>query len=259
MCLVAIAIDAHPRYRLVIASNRDEFRARGTAAAHWWPSGVLAGRDEVAGGTWFGVTRVGTWALVTNYREGVRSTRAAPSRGSLVPRLLGDSRPLDAVIGALATELPAFHGCNLVAGSTAGGYYASNRAGDVRALGRGLYGLSNALLDTPWPKVTRIKESVGHWLEHSDPEPDALLDLLADRERPHDEHLPDTGVGLERERLLSSPFIAAPDYGTHCSTVLTIDRDGSARFVERRFDAVGEPIGETREAFVIGPARKRSG
>ncbi len=251
MCLVAIAIDAHPRYRLVVASNRDEFRARATAAAHWWPSGMLAGRDEVAGGTWFGVTRWGTWALVTNYREGPRAQHAAPSRGSLVPRVLADPRPLGETVAVVAAELSAFHGCNLVAGGASGGYYASNRADGIHPLGRGLFGLSNALLDTPWPKVTRVKSELRRWLEQPDPAPDTLFELLADRERPPDEHLPDTGIGLDRERLLSSPFIAAPDYGTHCSTVLTIDREGRTRFVERRFDAEGQPVGETRDEFLV--------
>src|SRR5579862_1649770 len=164
MCLAVAAIAAHPRYRLVIAANRDEFHAREATAAAWWPQGILAGMDRVAGGSWFGVTPSGRWSLVTNFREAVARDPAAPSRGSLVTRALLDATcPLESA-AAIGSEGGRFHGFNLLVGDADGAAYVSNRSSGAIALGHGIYGLSNHLLDTPWPKLRRAKAAVAKWL-----------------------------------------------------------------------------------------------
>jgi uncharacterized protein with NRDE domain len=162
MCLALIAFAAHPRYRLVVAANRDEFHARPTAAAAWWDEGILAGRDLKAGGTWLGVDRRGRFALITNVRDPARHDPGAPSRGALVPRLLASSA-LAVSLPALVRDAAGYNGFNLIAGGGTSLYWGSNRAAAPAALDPGIYGVSNHLLDTPWPKVERTKEAFRRW------------------------------------------------------------------------------------------------
>ena len=255
MCLAVVAFDAHPAYALVIAANRDEYHDRPAAPAAWGDAppfaDILAGRDLKAGGTWLGVRRDGRWALVTNVRQGGRNDPVARSRGDLVPRVLNaGGTPADAV-AAVASAADGYNGFNLLAGDVAGAHWTSNRGDGVRRLAAGVHGLSNALLDTPWPKLVRTMRAVHAWLARSDGDTAALFAALADRARAADDELPDTGVTREWERLLSSPFIVSERYGTRCSTVLTVDRTGRAVFRERTFDASGTPTGETVEAFAV--------
>ncbi len=261
MCLALLAVDIHPRYRLVVAANRDEFYDRPTTPASRWDDApqVLAGRDLQAGGTWLGVTAAGRVALVTNYREGRRPPPGAPSRGRLVAEyLLGEETP-GAYVERVAARDAEYPGYNLIAGDRDGLVYHSNRGGETRALGAGVYGLSNHLLDTPWPKVERSKAGLFRLLE-SDGAPllDGLLDLLADHARPADHELPDTGIGLEWERLLGSAFIASGTYGTRSSSVVLVERDGSITFVEQTFGPGGERLGRARHeiAGVSSAARR---
>jgi uncharacterized protein with NRDE domain len=251
MCLALIALNAHPRYRLLIAANRDEFHARAAEAAHWWSEGLLAGRDCVGGGAWFGVTRSGRWALVTNYREGVPRDPAAPSRGELVGLALSDGMWPLACAARLAVDGTRFHGYNLLLGWAAAAAYTSNRASGAVALGPGIHGVSNHLLDTPWPKLLRAKARLAEVVSRRAEPMEPAFELLADRERAPASSLPSTGVSPEWERLLSSTFIVHPDYGTRCSTVLTIDSQRCARFVERSFDNSGELKGEVAYEFEV--------
>jgi uncharacterized protein with NRDE domain len=254
MCLAVIALDAHPRFALVIAANRDEFHARPAAAAAWGETppfdGVLAGRDLEAGGTWLGVRRDGRWALLTNVREGGRREPEARSRGELVPRVLAHEAPASALRG-VANHGSGYNGFNLLAGNRAEAAWTSNRSPEVVPLQPGLHGLSNALLDTRWPKLARTKALFADWCGHGDEDTAPLFAALADRTRAPDADLPATGVTLERERLLSAPFIVSDDYGTRCSTVFTIDRRGHAHFRERSFDARGAPTGEAAYDFML--------
>ena len=249
VCLVLIALDSHPDYSLIIAANRDEFYDRPTAPASFWddaPS-VLAGRDLKAGGTWLGVDRHGRFAAVTNYRQGERESPAPRSRGLLVSDFL--TRDVGALehVEQVRREADFYNGFNLLAGDPWGVFYFSNRQGRVRHLAPGLYGLSNHLLDTPWPKVAASKSAFGTLLTDGASELTAeLFALLSDRNRPADALLPSTGVGHEWERLLSSAFIASDDYGTRSSTVALIGRDGSMVFVERSFGPRGVAGAETR-------------
>jgi uncharacterized protein with NRDE domain len=273
VCLALVALNAQPRLPLIVAANRDEFHARAAEPAHWWPEGILAGVDRLAGGTWFGVTAAGRWALVTNYREGVARDPKAPSRGELVRRALhDDAAPLECA-AALALDGARYHGFSLLVGHVdfrpragvegraetseprrevrARAAYASNRASGAIALDSGIHGLSNHLLETPWPKVVRSKARLAQWAASDDNAIEPLFELLADRVQPEPAALPATGVAPEWERLLSSAFIVDARYGTRCSTLLTIAADGSVRFVERSFGPDGERTGEVAFEFRV--------
>ena len=252
MCLALLALDAHPAFSLVVAANRDEFHARDAAPAHWWNDGRLAGLDRVGGGTWFGVTRTGRWALVTNFREGVARDPSAPSRGRVVGRALADEAGALACAASTAVDGSRYHGYSLLVGDVARAAYTSNRASGALALRPGVMGLSNHLLETPWPKVVRCKARLAAWIESGSEAVEPLFDLLADRAAANAAALPSTGVSVEWERRLSSAFIVDPAYGTRCSTVLTIARDGAARFVEKSFDPGGREIAVAKFEFRAG-------
>jgi uncharacterized protein with NRDE domain len=253
MCLVLVLHDAHPQYRLILAANRDEFYDRPTSPAAFWTDtpAVLAGRDLRAGGTWLGIDRSGRFAAVTNYRQGEREVAASRSRGLLVSEFLtGDVEP-EAYLGRVARDAPLYNGFNLLVGDGLKVGYFSNREGVARVLAPGLYGLSNHLLDTPWPKVTSAKLALSS-LSRDAEDPTVVAELfalLADRRRPAEHLLPETGIGREWERLLSSAFIASPEYGTRSSTVVLMGRDQRVRFVERRFGTDGVPGGEVTYDF----------
>ncbi|MBK7470840.1 MAG: NRDE family protein [Betaproteobacteria bacterium] len=254
MCIALIAHQAHPVYALIIAANRDEFHARPTAAAHWWPEDVLAGRDLVAGGTWFGVHRTGRVALLTNYRDGAARDPAARSRGELVVTALLGTRPPQRLLSDLLATGENYQGYSLIGGRPGELYCVSNRNWMVKRLPDGVSGLSNHFLDSPWPKVERAKERLREAVRAPAIDPAVLFELLRDKIQAADHELPDTGIGIERERLLSSPFIVGENYGTRSSTVLLMDRQGGVTFIERTFDPQGEPAGDVRQAFTFAPA-----
>ena len=253
MCLVLLLHDAHPQYRLILAANRDEFYDRPTSAAAFWTDTptVLAGRDLRAGGSWLGIDRRGRFAAVTNYRQGQREAAASRSRGFLVSEFLTGNTEPEAYLDRVAREAALYNGFNLLVGDGVEVAYFSNREGVARPLTPGLYGLSNHLLDTPWPKVTSAKlalsslsgDATGSRLVAE------LFGLLADRSRPAEHLLPETGITREWERLLSSAFIASPDYGTRSSTVVLLSRDERVTFVERSFGTDGVPGGEVTYDF----------
>lgn len=256
MCLLLLAVDTHPRYALVLAANRDEYFDRPTADAAFWPEAphVVAGKDRRAGGTWLGVTRGGRIAAITNYRDPASLKSDAPSRGHLVSRfLLGEDAPM-AYLENLSAEGPRYNGFNVVVGDGDGLYWYSNRSGEILRLTAGVHGLSNRLLDTPWPKVVRGRRLLQDILSSGDElDPEAFLELLLDRTSPGDESLPETGVGLEWERILSPIFIASAVYGTRSSTVLIQDRQGRVTFVERSFSQDGQPPRTAAYQFQIEP------
>lgn len=240
MCLILVAHEMHPRYPLVVAANRDEEYDRPTRRAGWWEDApeVLAGRDLRAGGTWMGFARGGRWAAVTNFREPAPTRTEARSRGALVGDYLRGGEPAREYLARLRPRLPEYGGFNLLVGEPGALYWTSNRnhaRPAQRLLAPGIYGVSNHLLDTPWPKVQRGKQALAALLDERSLRPDALLDLLLDRTVAADHDLPDTGVGLELERALSTLFIQTPGYGTRSSTALLLDRDGEGLLVERTY------------------------
>jgi uncharacterized protein with NRDE domain len=250
MCLVLLAWRVHPDYPLVLAANRDEYYARAAAPARWWdePAGLLAGRDLDAGGTWLGMTRDARFAVLTNYRDPGRVHRPAPSRGVLVPETLAQAEPIEATLARLAHEGGRYNGFNLLFsdGERLGVYESVSGTG--RELPSGVYGLSNHLLDTPWPKVRAAKSRLTAALTRL-PGEESLLDLLRDDRPAADDELPRTGLSLEWERLLSSAFIHGPGYGTRCSTIVLLDRRGRIHFEERSWDEAGMPGGSARFDF----------
>jgi uncharacterized protein with NRDE domain len=239
MCLIVLAYEMHPGYPLVLAANRDEFYHRPTAAASFWEDvpHLFAGRDLVHGGTWLGVTTRGRFAALTNYREPRAVKKHAPSRGELVRGFLKSEVGAEEYLERLRGEAAAYNGYNLLLGEPGALYWYSNKSGQTERLAPGIHGLSNHLLDTPWPKVVRGKGVLAEMVRGDNFSREDLFTLLADRTPAPDEQLPDTGVGLEMERLLSSIFIAGERYGTRSSTILLIDSERRVTLVERSFNA----------------------
>jgi len=252
MCLLVAAYDCHADYRLVLIGNRDEFHARPTAPLGWWDDteGILAGRDLAAGGTWLGLGRDGRLGVVTNYRSAGSLRPEGPSRGTLIPRFLSGAVPSGEYVPAILREAGAYSGFSLMLMDEVGLTYLANHPEPVhRELERGIYGLSNDRLDTPWPKVVRTRERVARILASGAFSPAALFHALSDRRPAPDRELPDTGIGIERERLVSAPFVVDPAYGTRSTTLVLVGRDGLIRVEERRYDQAGETTGRTALAF----------
>ena len=253
MCLLVLAWRCHPHYRLVVAANRDEFHARPASALAPWPDidGVVGGRDLQAGGAWFAVGDAQRVGIVTNFREFGRTRRSAPSRGGLIPAYLSGARPPADFLQALETDAQGYSGFNLLLADRDSLWYASNRADQfARELPPGIYGLSNEFLDTPWPKLVRVRKRFEGILQSAESaEPQALandlFEMLADRETAPPETVPPGDLSPEWARKLSAPFVLDASYGTRCSTVLTISGGGARRITERRFDAEGTRSGQS--------------
>lgn len=246
MCVLFIAWKSHPRYRLVLAGNRDEFRARPTAPLARWSQqpDIIGGRDLKAGGSWLAASAAGRFAAVTNFRQ-VPLEAGNRSRGSLVSDYLRSSFSPAAFVRGLDADAAEYGGTNLFVGTPDALWHWSNRGAVTRLMAPGLYGLSNGMIEDDWPKMRRGREGLARLVGANDIDEDAMFALLADR-TPGDEHeLPDTGVGRDMERTLSSIFIPGDQYGTRASTLLLIGHDGRVRMRERRFGAHGAFEGES--------------
>ena len=289
MCLLVLAWRVHTRYRLVVAANRDEFHARAAAPLAKWPppTELLAGRDLRSLGTWLGIDRARRFGVVTNFRELQPPRTGAPSRGDLIPGFLGaqGGQPAERArefLAGLAPRAAAWSGFNLLLADADALWYASNRTTPfARELGPGVYGLANESLDTPWPKLQRVRAGFERWLrppheiapdttaertpiskmrnfagtpgEGSPGNMEGLFKLLADR-TPAQDPTPAHSGALPREwvRALSAPFVLHPEYGTRCSTVLLLEGDGQLQLTERRFDPAGKLSGETAFHLAAG-------
>jgi uncharacterized protein with NRDE domain len=238
MCLIFIALKQNPVYKLIVAANRDEFYQRKTAAAHWWDSNsqIVGGKDLEAGGTWLGMNRNGRIGMVTNFRDPQNIKAQAPSRGHLVSEYLSSTMAPEKYVNDLKPTRHHYNGFNLLVGDAESFWYISNYNEGMQELKSGFFGLSNHLLETPWPKVIRGKQKLTDLVSASDVSSDEIFETLFDDQRAPDETLPDTGVGLERERALSAMFIKSPGYGTRCSTVIMVDYAGNVSFKERVYD-----------------------
>ena len=254
MCLILFSIRHHPGYALIIAANRDESYVRPSAALGFWPDAphIAAGRDLEAGGTWLGITRTGRWAALTNFRQAGSYRSGSPSRGRLAADFLTGSVPPARYVEQLERHAHEFNGFNLLVGDARCVYYLSNREERSRPVSRGVHGLSNHLLNTPWPKVELGKRALSGLPDGpKEAIADALLDCLRTRDVAVDTVLPDTGVGLAGERVLSPVFIASERYGTRASTVILLDRFGEVFIAERGFGPFGVPQGSTQLAFSL--------
>ncbi|GAB3285118.1 NRDE family protein [Parahaliea aestuarii] len=256
MCLIIFAYRTHPRYPLLMAANRDEFHARPTAAAGFWRErpDLLAGRDLQAGGTWMGITRGGRFAAITNFRDPARSTPAPRSRGELPLDWLDSAEPAPAWLARQSGQAAQYAGFNLLFGDRTTLWYWSNaNGGGQRELEAGIYGLSNASLDTPWPKVELGKARLRALLEKSgDIDHGALLEVVQDRRLADTAALAPLGLGEAMDRQLSAQFICAGAYGTRSSTTLTVSGDGAVDWRETSYDAGGRQSGVRREHFPLG-------
>ena len=252
MCLLLLDWSKHEAFRLIVAANRDEFHARPSASAAWWDDHamILGGRDLEAMGTWMAVNRYGHFAAVTNVRK--ITNGGSESRGKLAVDFLRAEKPdLTRYFAKLSDTADDFDGYNFIAFDGKNLGWFNNVECRHKTLHAGIYGLSNASLDTEWPKVMRLKAGYANAVEDSDRLESYLFDLLQDKTIAPDHALPETGIGQELERQLSPIFIEGHTYGTRCSTVYTLDKQGNARFVERQFNAERTQISESREEFEI--------
>ncbi|MFT0548191.1 NRDE family protein [Allopusillimonas ginsengisoli] len=244
MCIAYLAINAHPDWPLFIAANRDEFHHRPTAPARPDALGpdIIAGIDLQGHGSWLGMTRQGRFALITNYRDPAHLIPNAPTRGQLVSRFLQSDMTPQAYAEQVQRDSQAYNGFNLIVGDLHSAQYVGNRTKQTQpaSLAPGRYVLSNHLLDTPWPKAQRLRDALDafplNMLERSLTE---VFEILQDETTARDDMLPRTGLSLERERLLSSPFIVSPDYGTRCSTVIAVHASGQTLFSEISYTPAG--------------------
>lgn len=236
MCLILLAFQHQPDYPLIIAANRDELYGRPTLPAHFWPETpeLFAGKDLQAGGTWMGISKNGRFAAVTNYRHPAAAAAQTISRGQLCTDFLRSTLSAEAYLSHINSQKNRYAGFNLLVGSAQQLFYYSNREGVIRELAPGIHGLSNGLLNEPWPKVAQGKTAMTETLRHSN-QPDALLPILLDQHTAADSDLPATGINLETERLLSSRFIRSERYGTRSSTVLRVGIDGGAEWLEQSY------------------------
>ena len=240
MCLILFSHNDHPSYKLVVAANRDEFYGRPTKQADFWEGVpmILAGKDVEAGGTWMGITKKGRISMLTNYRDLTSIKENAPSRGHLVSGFLKSEQQAADYLHQLEAMGMQYNGYNIICGDMDHLYYYGNHQAGVHSIPKGIHGLSNALLDTAWPKVEKGKQELSTLLSNETVDPESLFELLYnDREAPENE-LPDTGVGMEKEKMLSPMFIKSPSYGSRCSTVLLVDQNGQVFFAERTYDPV---------------------
>lgn len=234
-----------------MAGNRDEFHARPTQAIHWWPDqpNIVGGRDLQAGGTWLGLHRSGRFATVTNFRDAQKPSAKFRSRGELVSQfLLGSMAPIDYLNGI---DGERYAGFNLMLSDSRSLAWYSNRAEEPQLLESGIYGLSNALLDTAWHKVRRSKSNLTRLLEQDAINETSLLRLLADKEKAPIDEIESDRLSFATARSISAPFIVLSDYGTRSSSVVLCDRDGQWRIQERRFDAAGEITGNSAFRFSV--------
>ncbi len=244
MCLIAFGADLHPKYRFILVGNRDEFFHRETAPLHFWADHpILGGRDLKAGGTWLGVTRSGRLATVTNFRDPQGIREEVKSRGTLPTAYLNANIDNDLFFQRVDLEAERYNGFNLLGYTEGDMYHYSNYEKQIHRLAPDeLHGLSNALLDTPWPKVVRLKKELSQLLNKPDFTHSEALDILGDTDTASDRELPETGIPFSWEKALSAICIRTEDYGTCCSAVITIDQNGWLTFTERTYP-VGKRLG----------------
>jgi uncharacterized protein with NRDE domain len=259
MCLILFSCAAHRFFPLVIAANRDEHHARASTAAAFWPDlpHIYAGRDLEKGGTWMGISTRGRFSAITNFREGRAGPAAPRSRGEIVSGFLADDAPAGPYLDKLAADAAEYNPFSVIAGDVDGLHVWSNRGPSApQPITAGVHGLSNHLLDTPWPKVSAGVAALSATLDERDADciAGAMFAFLASRKAVSDGALPDTGVGLQRERELSPPFIAGEHYGTRTSTLLLVGRDGTVIFHEKRYGSGGVQTGEDLRAFRLDSA-----
>jgi len=239
MCLITFAYKKHPKYELILAGNRDEFYERPTRPAQFWEEegkpNLLAGKDLKAGGTWLGIHKDGRWGALTNYRDPTIVRKDPPSRGELVLNYLNSDHSAIEYLQDLSTSAQDYNGFNLLLWDSEHFYHFSNQSKRMETIDPGIHGISNALLDTSWPKLNKANDRLEKLISSEDINKEDLFDLLMDQSKADDDNLPVTGIPRDLEKAISSIFIKTENYGTRCSTLLLIDRDGNVDFTERTY------------------------
>lgn len=235
MCTLFLSYKNHSKYKIILVHNRDEFCNRPSVPLHWWEDipTILAGRDLQRQGTWLGVSKVGKIAAITNYREMEDVSLKTTSWGDLVKDFLAQDSPIGEFSAYLEEVGNDFSGFNLIYGQFDDLHYFSNKADKPKALSPGCYGLSNALLDTPWTKVRTGKTAFGQLIAQPEFDAEALFSLMMSAKQAPDNELPETGFGIENERFLSSRFIESSFYGTMTTSLILVDNDDHVVFEER--------------------------
>lgn len=240
MCLIVFGYKSHPAYKLILAANRDEFYGRPTRKAQFWSEEqspeLLAGKDLEAGGTWMGINKNGLWGALTNYRDPSWLRENPPSRGALVLDYLKQKAKASDYLKSLLPNAALFNGYNLLLGDINGVFHYSNVTDAITELEAGIHGVSNALMNTSWPKLDQAKKELSEVIQHNDIDLERLFEILKNEHKPPENLLPDTGIPKEWEKAVSSVFIKTDNYGTRCSTLLLIDHENKATFIERRYD-----------------------
>lgn len=254
MCLITFAYKAHPKYDLILLANRDEFYARPARKAKFWTEeglpNLLAGKDLEAGGTWMGIEKGGRWGALTNYRDLSLLKETPPSRGQIVLDYLKNKRNAREYSAGLRYQGWKYNDFNLLLGDWDELLFYSTITNSINLVLPGIHSLSNALLDTPWKKVESTKLALKKTLEKDNLDNENLFKILSNTRKADDSELPDTGLDIEMERVVSSAFIKSKDYGTRCSTILMIDKNGKVNFTERTFEPeTGKTVGEESFEF----------
>lgn len=251
MCLILFAFQQHADYPLIVIANRDEYYARPTRHAHWWDDAdTFAGRDLEANGTWLGVNRQGNFAAVTNVREPGGMKAGKVSRGELTRNYLSTTQTAEEYLQQLAPHDQDYAGFNLLLGDRQGLWFYSNRDHGIKRIEAGIYGISNGGFDEPWPKLSSGKLELEAMLS-SGIDAGELMEILTDHRVAHDHELPDTGVPLDIERMLSSRFIRSPGYGTRACSVVLMDKHQQVAFREQNFSDAEHDGRLVQESFSI--------
>lgn len=254
MCILFIAVDQHPDYPLIIAANRDEFHNRATTFGHWWNTApqILAGRDDVALGSWMGISRSGRLSALTNIRNPSKQRDDAKSRGELVVNYLTAAVNDQQYQQQLSASRENYNGYNLLFGDWRNLQVYNNHLNQFVQLKPGVHGLSNASLNSPWPKTMKGMQALSEYCQHNTAiQTGDLFQILRDDVKAADEFLPNTGVPYHWEKLISSTFIVTPEYGTRTSTILLINNNAEVCWQERNFDSTGTIVDEQSFAFVV--------
>lgn len=251
MCLIVFSYKIHKTYKLILAANRDEFHNRSTSTATFWQedSSILAGRDLKMMGTWFGITKKGKFAAITNYRDPSIVRDNGRSRGELASQFLQSTKSPSDYLNELKTKKNLYNGFNLLLGDKDSIFYFSNMKKEYEEVQPGIHGLSNHLLNTDWPKIKKGKDFLAECSDESDVDSNCLFNFLKDEALPLDNELPNTGVRLEKERMLSPLFIRNEVYGTRSSTVLCINYQDNVHFEEKSYDPKGNLFHHVSHSF----------
>ena len=255
MCLIVFSFKHHTKYPVILAGNRDEFYGREAQQAHFWDTepSLLAGKDLRAGGTWLGVSQNGEFGAITNHRDLNNPVNGERSRGYIIPVFLTNNGLPEEKIKRIESNFSKYSGYNLLAGNTDQLFYLTNVKRQTKTVSPGVHGISNAFLDTPWPKVEAAKSAFEDAIKPALIDREAIFKLLQDSDPFPQETLPDTGLSPEMEKAVSPIFIKTDDYGTRCSTLLTIDYNGRVQFTEKTYHFNGDSSVTKNFSFNTAP------